>query len=113
MAPARHSVRDWAELVELVAKTRRGELSLTEGCRSISEVYERICGEPELDSYFQPFCEYDDRTISYPIGSQREHWSRAALEKVDRERIAHEETVRDKIMQDLATLERYARERAI
>ncbi|MDX2220579.1 MAG: hypothetical protein SF172_16290 [Burkholderiales bacterium] len=113
MAISKDSAKDWVELAGVVAMLKESRVSLTEGCRSIAEIYERICGDPALDPYFEPFLEYDDKTISYPVGQERQNWSQSALERIDRERVAYEESVRESLMQSVASLEIYAKSVAI
>lgn len=84
---------------QIVAEMLAEHVDLIEGCRLVARL---ASSDPELrtDPALVGMIGVASETDDLPLGEQRRHWSREALAKLDDERVAYLEKVRESLLTD-------------
>lgn len=88
--------------VVLIDRILLGYLSLSEGCRYLTQISHRL--DLNDDPYFQVAIAVDSETDSFPLGEERKMWHAASLERKDRELAQYEDLIREETLAELREL---------
>ena len=86
------------EAAAVAQSTLDGELGIMEAARELSRLSQWILRDWIADDDFQPIGALDSDSDRFLLGQVRQYWDRAALERLDAERVLIEAAARAEIL---------------